>query len=103
MTSGRPVVTVDPAVNFGEPSVRGIAVDVIAAQVWAGEDLDQVADDYHLSRPEAILACWHVARHARRLWRLRWEAWLKTVESDLWHGRCDVVAPPNRNTEVAGG
>lgn len=52
-TAGRPIV-IDPAISFGRPIVvrRGITTAVIAERIDAGESVDELAEDYDLSRTE---------------------------------------------------
>jgi len=49
---GSPVV-IDPAFNFGSPTVDGISTEVLAEMVEAGEPLEDVARDYGLA-PERL-------------------------------------------------
>lgn len=46
-------VVIDPEFSFGSPTVRGIRTEVIAELVEAGEDIDEVAEDFSLSAAEA--------------------------------------------------
>ena len=46
-------VVIDPEFSFGSPTVRGVRTEVIAELVEAGEDIDEVAEDFSLSAAEA--------------------------------------------------
>lgn len=71
----RPVITIDPAVAWGRPHIRGAPTYAIAGAVWAGDSVTTVADDYGRSRAEVLLACWWEAsadannRKLRKAWR----------------------------------
>lgn len=51
----RPAIAIDPAVGFGRPIVqrRGIATQVLVERIDAGEELQDVAEDYDLT-PEEV-------------------------------------------------
>lgn len=89
-----PVVTVDPAVRFGFPAIRGISTDAIAGVVWAGESLATVADEYDVTREEVLVACWFEGTHGERKWRKRWGAWAEQVHGEFSNSRYDVPDPP---------
>ena len=48
-----PYVTVDPAVAFGRPTMRGIPTGRLADAHWAG---DHVEEEYELTRHELLVA-----------------------------------------------
>lgn len=52
-----PGITVDPAVRFGRPAIKGtrVPVDTVLGQLAAGLTVEAVADEYGLTR-EAVLA-----------------------------------------------
>jgi uncharacterized protein (DUF433 family) len=52
-----PGITVDPAVRFGRPVIKGtrVPVDTVLGQLAAGLTVEAVADEYGLTR-EAVLA-----------------------------------------------
>lgn len=93
----RPVVSVDPAVRFGYPQVRGVPTDAAAGMVWAGEDVATVADEFNLTRAEVLVACWYETRHERPRngYRAAWQRqWLEQAEWAMWHGNWDDVPDP---------
>lgn len=78
---GRPVVTVDPAVAFGWPHIKGVKCEAIASLFWAENgDADAVMYDYGLTRHELAVALWHEATHgaARREFP-GWRVWADEV------------------------
>lgn len=56
----RPVITIDPAIKAGQPTINGTRVPpgVVAGSVFAGDSVEAVADDYGLTADEVLLACW---------------------------------------------
>lgn len=57
-------VVIDPEYSFGSPTVRGIRTEVIAELVEAGEDIDEVAEDFSLEAAEvraAVAYEWQLA------------------------------------------
>jgi uncharacterized protein (DUF433 family) len=98
--SNRPVVTVDPAVRFGRPAIKGISTDAIAGMVRAGEDFASVAEDYGLSVHEVIVACWYEGTYGRR--RAAWRSWARSVAAALGgHEPLDlgtISEPPAKRT-----
>ncbi len=77
----RPVVTVDPAVAWGRPAVRGIPTEAIADLFWAENGDDQaVMDDYGLSRHELAVALWHEGSYGEARKRFAgWKAWADEI------------------------
>lgn len=105
----RPHVAVDPGMKFGEPTIggTGIAVDVVAGMVWAGETVDTVAWEYSgsgwtVTREQVLVACWFVATHGNsRRWRKRWKAWAEQAHQHMHAGDWDkVVDPPKGDTDA---
>lgn len=47
-------VAIDPRVRYGSPTVRGVETRVIVSRLNAGEEVDELAEDYGLT-PEEIL------------------------------------------------
>lgn len=92
----RPVVTTDPAVRFGYPTMRGVPVEAIAEHVWEGSSLDSIAEDFGLTREQVLVACWYQGIHGTRAWRQRWKSWATEAHKELWHSRYDVPDPPSR-------
>lgn len=60
ITRDVPPLTIDPRRQFGRVCLNGsrTPAECIAEGVWAGEDVDQTADDYGTTREEVLLACW---------------------------------------------
>jgi uncharacterized protein (DUF433 family) len=52
----RSPVLIDPRVAFGAPTVRGIPTWVVSGRWAAGEALDDIADDFSLTKPEIVHA-----------------------------------------------
>lgn len=76
----RPVVTIDPAVRFGWPHIKGVSCEAIASAFWAEGDAGAVADDYGLTRHELLVALWHEATHgAARAEFPGWRVWADEV------------------------
>lgn len=103
----RPVVTVEPGVGFGRPTVRGISVEVLAGMVWAGDSVDELAEQYEITRYEVLVACWFQARHGHFgrgrddvAWKAAWRPWLEAVEEPLWRGQYDQVPDPPHKEET---
>jgi len=90
----RPLITTDPAVNHGQPMIGPAPVDQVCARIWAGEPLAQVAADYHISREQALVACWYAATHDRRGWRQLWANWAATNQRLLALGHYDAIPHP---------
>lgn len=57
-------ITMDPEIRFGKPCIAGTRIDVamIVATVGNGESIEQIGDEYRLSR-EQILAAVRYAAH----------------------------------------
>jgi uncharacterized protein (DUF433 family) len=72
----RPVVTIDPAMRFGQPQIKGISTDAIAGMYWAGENAETVCDDYGLTRHELLVALWFEGTHGERP---EWKSWADDV------------------------
>ena len=79
-----PCLTIDPSRGFGRVCVagRGLHAESVATAVWAeGGDVDGVAEDYGVSRDEALLCCWWwvtegaLDRGKDRARRTRWKRW----------------------------
>jgi uncharacterized protein (DUF433 family) len=74
----RPVITIDPAMSFGRPQIRGVSTDAIASMVRAGEDFATVAHEYDLSVHEVVLACWWEAQLGQQYGGV-WRSWVEDV------------------------
>lgn len=94
-TVERPVVVTDPAVAYGRPQVARIGVEHIAGATWV-ESVDVAADEYGLTRPQVLVACWWIGLYGDRRWRRRWKTWAQQVDGELWHSRYEIPDPPTR-------
>lgn len=99
-----PYVSVDPAMRFGRPCVNNtrLSVEAVAGMVWIGESVDEVADEYGVTRPDVVVACWYAGKFGTsesKRWRKRWGKWADEVHDELWHSRYDVPNPPDKNGE----
>ena len=58
-----PGITVDPKVRFGKPIVKGTRVDVatILGHLAAGDSLEELMEDYGLSREQVLAAIGYAA------------------------------------------
>lgn len=75
----RPVVSVDPAVAWGRPHIKGIHTEAIAGLYWAEDGDEQaVMADYGLTRHELAVALWHEATHG--VARKRYPGWAEWAE-----------------------
>lgn len=97
-------VEVDPGTRFGAPHVRGRSTSVIAGAVWAGEDVETVADEYDLTRGEVFLACWFEAvhgSHGKR--RHAWSGWVVLAGPLLAAKDPDYAAIPDPQSKHQRG
>lgn len=94
----RPVVRVAPHLGWGYPTIGLVPTEVVAGAVWAGDPVNTVADDYSLTRPQVLIACWHEARHNAEH-TAQWAEWLTAAEPAMarpdpdWH---QIPDPPTR-------
>lgn len=112
-----PHVVVDPAVEYGTPTVCGVPVDTIAADVWLrpGLTCTGVAEKHCLpGREHVLVACWYLGGHwpttgepadpdghAQR-WRDSWREWADTAGGVMWAGGSpDQVSDPPTRASVA--
>jgi uncharacterized protein (DUF433 family) len=63
-----PGITMDPEIRFGKPCIKGTRIDVatILGRLASGERIDEIEDDYKLTREQimAVLAyAAHLAQH----------------------------------------
>lgn len=83
--TARPFVTVDAAVRFGQPHIKGVSTDAIASLYLAGEPVATVADEYGLTYHEVVLALWFEGEHVRdRRRALGW--WARNVAYPVLSG-----------------
>lgn len=98
--AGRLVLTIDPAVRFGHPHLRGIPTDAVAGMVYGGDSVAVVCDEYDMTRHEVLLCCWWEG--SQGVYRKQWRAWAEQVQPALggWVKPLDVDAlpdPPGRD------
>jgi uncharacterized protein (DUF433 family) len=95
MDKDRPVIQIDPAMRFGRPHIKGVSTNAIAERVIAGESVDEVGDDYGLSRHEVLLACWWEGTGGE--YRKEWKAWAEEVWPALggWNKPFDADTLPD--------
>lgn len=94
--SERPYVSFDPAVYSGGPLVSGAPVETIAGAIWAGDTIDDTADEYGITRWHVLTACWWIGEFGPWRWRRRWRNWAKAAHAQLWHGRYETIPDPPR-------
>jgi uncharacterized protein (DUF433 family) len=63
-----PGITMDPAVRFGKPCIAGTRIDVatVLGRFAAGDIIEDIREDYQLSRDQVMAAlayATHVAQH----------------------------------------
>lgn len=63
-----PGITMDPAVRFGKPCITGTRIDVatVLGRLAAGDRIEQIQEDYQLTRDQVMAAlayATHVAEH----------------------------------------
>jgi uncharacterized protein (DUF433 family) len=63
-----PGITMDPGVRFGKPCIKGTRIDVatVLGRFASGDKMEDIEEDYQLSRDQvmAVLAyAAHVAQH----------------------------------------
>lgn len=59
-----PGITVDENVRFGKPVIRGtrVPVDLVVGKLGGGMSIDQVMDEYGLTREDVLAALAYAAR-----------------------------------------
>ena len=64
MTEIAPRIVVDENVRFGKPVIKGtrVPVDLIVGKLAGGMSMDQVLDEYALSREDVLAALAYAAR-----------------------------------------
>jgi uncharacterized protein (DUF433 family) len=63
-----PGITMDPAVRFGKPCIKGTRIDVatVLGRFAAGDKIEDIQEDYQLSHDQVTAALayeTHVAKH----------------------------------------
>jgi uncharacterized protein (DUF433 family) len=58
-----PGITVDPKVRFGRPIIKGTRVDVVTilGHLAAGDSMEELKEDYGLSRDQVLAAIRYAA------------------------------------------
>lgn len=107
-------LTIRPGVASGAPCIgrTGTAAWAIAGCLWAGDSVDDIADEYGVTREEILVACWFLAtygveaawwnrderRRAGAGWTKRWGPWASEHVAAFWHHNFDAIPdPPNRD------
>lgn len=90
---------VEPGVRFGAPQIRGRSAESVAGPIAGGDGVDATAEDFGLSRPEALLCCWFMAVYGAKLageplWDLVWGGWLRDQSTAMARGQWDGVPDP---------
>jgi uncharacterized protein (DUF433 family) len=64
-----PGISMDPSVRFGKPCIVGTRVDIatVVGAIAAGETIDQVQEDYQLTREQVLAALRYAAHIAEHL------------------------------------
>jgi len=63
-----PGITMDPEIRFGKPCIKGTRIDVatVLGRLASGEKIEEIEDDYKLTRDQIMAAlayAAHVAQH----------------------------------------
>ena len=64
MTEIAPRIVVDENIRFGKPVIEGtrVPVDLVVAKLAGGMSMEQVCDEYTLSREDVLAALGYAAR-----------------------------------------
>lgn len=59
-----PRVTIDPNVQFGKPVIAGtrVPVEVIIGHIAAGDTVEEVMQEYHITREDVLAALQYASR-----------------------------------------
>lgn len=90
----RPHVAIDPAMQFGRPHVRDVAVEAITGLFAAGETVTVVRGEYGLTREDFLVACWYAGLYGTRSERKWLGAWAVFAGKLMWHGHWSEVSDP---------
>ena len=91
-----PHVRTEPGRRWGGPHINGISVEAIGGVVLAGESVAAVAEDYSLTRPQILVACWWLATHdGSKATRQHWADWAQVAAPLLAASRPDYDAIPD--------
>lgn len=71
-----------PGYAFGEPTIctSAIKAESVASLIWAGDSVEEVAEDYGLTVDQVRLACWWLQRRIG-IWD-GWDGWMR--DPDRW-------------------
>ncbi len=100
----RHLVTISPAMKFGEPCIddRRFTVQQVAEMWWYGNwPLDKLADPSwpNMTRGAVLTCCWYMARYGSRTWRKRWGNWLDIADIELWERQYKTCPMPPQKQE----
>lgn len=94
----RPFVSIDPAMQAGEPCVKGsrLRAEVVANAWWGGGYTVQGLEDNWpgVDRATVLVACWYTALHGSPIWKKRWGEWAKAAYGKLWATEYNAVPMP---------
>lgn len=99
--SDRPHVRAEPGIRFGQPNVKGVSAEVLGDLVFAGDPVDEVAEDYGMTRGDVLVACWYLGMYGGKAWVRRWRSWCNDVYDLLARNNPDYTAvpdPPSRES-----
>lgn len=82
----RPHVHVDPAMRFGQPHVGGVSTEMLAGQMSAGADAEEVCEDYGLTRHQLLVALWFEGTHGSKRHRKLYGGWAEKVAYPVLSG-----------------
>lgn len=59
-----PHITIDPNVQFGKPVIAGtrVPVEILVGHMAAGDPVDKVAQEYHITREDVLAALQYAAK-----------------------------------------
>ena len=95
-------IVFDPRIQFsGTPTIERhmLSAERMASGMYglgSGADIDNVLDDYGLTREGLIVACWWAAHWGPRKFRKAWREWGELANWHLWYGCVTVPLPPTR-------
>jgi uncharacterized protein (DUF433 family) len=104
------MLSIRPGVSSGAPCIgrTGVPIWALAGCIWAGDSLESTANDYDVTRDEALVGCWFLAtygieaawwngrkRHAPgRVWVRRWGSWASDYAEQFWRHQYDAIPDP---------
>lgn len=99
-----PTITIAPGFYSGEPCIRWrLPADLIALDWWNNWKLEDLMDNYEITRGDVLVSCWYMAKYGPRSWRKRWGEWLQKADGELWYGRYETCPMPPQKNENKGG